>query len=187
MSPFTDYSVSTLVLPCHFDHSGRTSLTSSASQIRSAKQLDALAAVPPMASADRYTEVLTNADVATLKPLIDNGMGANTHGALASDLTYLEAWCRAAIGRPLPWLADPELVLEFIAHHLWDPNQKVIDPSNEMPVDVIEDPWKERSSRFGGQTLPRPSLGGSPRSQLCTSGKVPTLRSTIPALRRLSG
>jgi hypothetical protein len=97
MSPFTDHSVSTLVPPSHFDHPGRTPLTSSASQIRRAKQLDALAAVLPVASADRYADVLTNADVATLKPHIDNGMGANTHRALASDLTYLEAWCRAAI------------------------------------------------------------------------------------------
>jgi hypothetical protein len=59
-----------------------------------------------MASADRYAEVLTDADVATLKPLAHTRMGANTFCALA----YLEAWCRAATGRPLPWLADPELV-----------------------------------------------------------------------------
>ena len=53
-------------------------LANSASQIKRAKQLDALAAVLPMASADRYAEVLTDADVATLKHLADTGMGANT-------------------------------------------------------------------------------------------------------------
>jgi hypothetical protein len=55
-------------------------------------------------------------------------------------------------GRPLSWLADPELVLKFIAHHLWASDQKGIDPAHEMPDDVIEDPWKERFSRFGRQT-----------------------------------
>ena len=69
-------------------------MASSASQIRRAKQLDALAAVLPMAAADRYAEVLTDADVATLKHLADTGMGANTLRALASDLAYLEAWCQ---------------------------------------------------------------------------------------------
>jgi len=73
-----------------------------------------------MTSADRYVEVLTNANVATLKPLIDNEMRANTHRALASALAYLEAWCRAATGRLLAWLADPELVLKFIAHRCLD-------------------------------------------------------------------
>ena len=68
-----------------------------------------------MAAADRYAGILTDADVATLKHLADTGMGANTLRALASDLAYLEAWCRAATGRPLPWPDDPELVLKFIA------------------------------------------------------------------------
>ena len=54
-----------------------------------------------MAAADRYAEVLTDADVATLKHLADTGMGANTLRALASDLAYLEAWSLAATGGPL--------------------------------------------------------------------------------------
>ena len=87
-----------------------------------------------MAAADRYAEVLTDADVATLKHLADTGMGANTLRALASDLAYLEAWCHAATGRPLPWPADPELILKFIAHHLWDPEQKAIDPATACPT-----------------------------------------------------
>jgi hypothetical protein len=82
--------------------------SSPAKQLKRARQLDALAAVIPMSSADRYAEVLTDADVATLKHLADTGMGANTLRALASDLAYLEAWCRAATGGPLPWPVDPE-------------------------------------------------------------------------------
>ena len=79
-----------------------------------AKQLDAPASALPMASGDRDAEVLTHGDVATLKHLADTRMRANTLRALAC----LEAWCRAATGRPRPWLADPELVFKFIAHHV---------------------------------------------------------------------
>ena len=70
---------------------GQRVLSSPANQLKRARQLDALAAVIPMSSADRYAEVLTDADVATLKHLADTGMGANTLRALASDLAYLEA------------------------------------------------------------------------------------------------
>ena len=52
-----------------------------------------------MAAVDRYAAVLTDAGVTTLKHLADTGMGANTVCALASDLAYLEAWCRGATGR----------------------------------------------------------------------------------------
>jgi hypothetical protein len=83
-------------------------------------------------------------DFATLKHLAGTGMGANTLRALASDLAYLEALCRAAAGGPLPWPADPELVLKFVAHHMWDPDQRAIDAAHCMPDDVAEDhgDWK---------------------------------------------
>ena len=97
-----------------------------------------------MAAADRYAEVLTDADVATLKHLADTGMGANTLRALASDLAYLEAWSLAATGGPLSWPADPELILKFIAHHLWDPNQKAVDPAHGMPDAVIDELWDRK-------------------------------------------
>ena len=42
-------------------------MPSPAKQLKRAGQLDALAAVLPMAAADRYVEVLTDADVATLR------------------------------------------------------------------------------------------------------------------------
>jgi hypothetical protein len=51
-----------------------------------------------MASADCYAEVLTDADVATLKHLAHTRLGANRLRALA----YLEACCRIAIRHPLP-------------------------------------------------------------------------------------
>ena len=130
-------------------------MASSASQIKRAKQLDALAAVLPMAAADRYAEVLTDADVATLKHLADTGMGANTLRALASDLAYLEAWSLAATGGPLSWPADPELILKFIAHHLWDPNQKAVDPAHGMPDAVIDALWDRKVLKVNGPHAPK--------------------------------
>ncbi len=130
-------------------------MVSSASQIRRAKQLDALAAVLPMASADRYGAVLTDADVATLKHLADTGMGANTLRALASDLAYLEAWCLAATGRSLPWPADPELVLKFVAHHMWDPDQKAVDPAHGMPEDVVDELRQRKILKVSGPHAPK--------------------------------
>jgi hypothetical protein len=96
--PLEDLSVSIINPTSHFDRPGPTLLASSASQIRRAKQLNALAAVLPMALADRYAEVLTDADVATLKHLAHTRMGMNRLRALA----YLEVWCCAAIRHPLP-------------------------------------------------------------------------------------
>ena len=130
-------------------------MAGSASHIKRAQDLDALAAVLPMVAADRYAEVLTEADVATLKHLADTGMGANTLRALASDLAYLEAWSLAATGRPVPWPADPELVLKFIAHHLWDPDQRVIDPTHGMPEAVVEDLRERKILKAQGPHAPK--------------------------------
>jgi hypothetical protein len=140
-----------------------------------------------MAAADRYAEVLTDADVATLKHLADTGMGANTLRALASDLAYLEAWCRAATGRPLPWPADPELALKFIAHHLWDPDQKPSIRPMECPTTWLRTFGIARSSRSEDPMLLRPCPGGSPTGRPCTNGKALSRRSTIPVSGRLSG
>jgi hypothetical protein len=51
---------------------------------------------------DQLATRLTDDDVATLKHLAREGMGANTLRALASDLGYLEAWCELATGAPCP-------------------------------------------------------------------------------------
>jgi integrase len=130
-------------------------LTGSAPQIRRAQELDSLAAILPMASADRYAEVLTDADVRTLKHLADIGMGANTLRALASDLAYLEAWSLAATGRPLPWPADSELVLKFVAHHMWDVDQKAVDSAHGMPEDVMEELRRRKILKVNGPHAPK--------------------------------
>jgi integrase len=101
-----------------------------------ANQLDSIAAVLPPERRDTLASLLTQDDVATLKHLVDKGLGPNTLRAMASDLAYLDAWARAATGVPLPWPAPQPLLLKFIAHHLWDPIKKSEDPNHGMPDDV---------------------------------------------------
>ncbi|MDW9418531.1 integrase, partial [Sinorhizobium meliloti] len=62
--------------------------------LRRAEELDALDAILPFDRRDQLAALLTDDDVATLKHLAQEGMGENTLRALASDLGYLEAWCR---------------------------------------------------------------------------------------------
>ena len=49
------------------------------------QEIDAVASTLPMARCDRLTEILTEADIATLKHLSQQGMGENTLRALASE------------------------------------------------------------------------------------------------------
>lgn len=105
-------------------------------ETRRALQLDTLAAILPMGRCDRLAELLTDDDVATLKHLAREGVGENTLRALASDLAYLEGWAKAATGVSLPWPVPESLVLKFVAHHLWDPAKREIDPHHGMPAEV---------------------------------------------------
>lgn len=111
---------------------------------RRAEQLDTIAAVLPIDRRDKLAELLTDADVETLRHLVNEGMGGNTLRALTSDLAYLEAWSQAATGEPLPWPAPEALLLKFVAHHLWDPRRRETDPDHGMPRAV------EQTLRNGG-------------------------------------
>ncbi len=106
------------------------------SQPSRAVELDALDAILPFNRRERLAGILTDEDVATLKHLAKQGLGANTMRALASDLAYLEAWAFAATGKPLPWPAPEALLIKFVAHHLWDRHQQEIDPAHGMPLEV---------------------------------------------------
>jgi integrase len=101
-----------------------------------AEELDALDAILPFNRREKLAGLLTDEDVATLKHLAKQGLGANTMRALASDLAYLEAWAFAATGRPLPWPAPEALLIKFVAHHLWDRHQQELNPAHGMPQDV---------------------------------------------------
>jgi hypothetical protein len=65
-------------------------------------------------SAMMTTLLLSDADVATLRHLVESGMGANTLRTIASDLAFLERLALAATGAPLPWPAPASLVVKFI-------------------------------------------------------------------------
>lgn len=100
------------------------------------QQLDAIAAILPMERRDELAELLTDQDIETLRHLVNEGMGANTLRALTSDLAYLQAWSRAATGRSLPWPAPEALLLKFVAHHLWDPEKRQMDPEHGIQAHV---------------------------------------------------
>ncbi|MEZ0169499.1 tyrosine-type recombinase/integrase [Microvirga sp. TS319] len=104
--------------------------------LRRTNELDALAGILPADRREALAALLTDEDVATLKHLAEEGMGANTLRALASDLGYLESWALAATGFPLPWPAPEGLALKFLAHHLWDPVRRETDPGHGMPEAV---------------------------------------------------
>ncbi|MER9637959.1 tyrosine-type recombinase/integrase [Mesorhizobium sp. M0228] len=104
--------------------------------VRRAEALDALDSVLPFDRRDLLAEILTDDDVATLRHLAKEGIGANSLRALASDLGYLEAWSFAATGSPLPWPAPETLLIKFVAHHLWDSSRRESDPTHGMPADI---------------------------------------------------
>ncbi|PLW75753.1 hypothetical protein C0081_18160, partial [Cohaesibacter celericrescens] len=97
------------------------------------EQLDGLGAILPLDRATQLASLLSDDDIETLRHLAKAGMGANSLRALMSDLGYLEGWALAAIGTPLPWPAPQDLILKFIAHHLWDPSAT----SAEVPAATV--------------------------------------------------
>ncbi|OWV69644.1 integrase [Rhizobium sp. R634] len=117
-------------------------------------QLDTIAAVLPMERRDELAELLTDQDVETLRHLVNGGMGENTLRALTSDLAYLQAWSLVATGRSLPWPAPEALLLKFVAHHLWQPEQRDIDSHHGMPAEVEQSLRDQRFLRSSGPHAP---------------------------------
>jgi hypothetical protein len=119
-----------------------------------AEALDTIAAVLPMNRRDRLAEILTDQDVETLRHLVNEGMGENTLRALTSDLAYLEAWAMAATGSPLPFPSPEALLLKFVAHHLWLPQQREIEPDHGMPAGVEAELRQQGFLRVSGPHAP---------------------------------
>jgi integrase len=103
---------------------------------RRIEELDTIAAVLSLERRDELAELLTDQDVETLRHLVNQGMGENTLRALTSDLAYLQAWALAATGAALPWPAPEALLLKFVAHHLWRPEQREVAADHGMPAAV---------------------------------------------------
>ncbi|UXS05540.1 tyrosine-type recombinase/integrase [Agrobacterium tumefaciens] len=119
-----------------------------------AQELDTIAAVLPIERRDELAELLSDEDVATLRHLVNQGMGDNTLRALTSDLAYLQAWSVAATGQSLVWPAPEALLLKFVAHHLWDPEKKKADPGHGMPEDVTNNLREQGFLRAVGPHAP---------------------------------
>ncbi|MCX2699087.1 site-specific integrase [Ochrobactrum chromiisoli] len=130
------------------------SSSSSGSIEKRTETLDTIAAVLPMNRRDMLAGILTDEDVETLRHLVNEGMGENTLRALTSDLAYLEAWSKAATGNPLPFPAPEALLLKFIAHHLWRPQQREIEPDHGMPSAVEEELRQQGFLRVSGPHAP---------------------------------
>jgi len=130
------------------------SSSSSGSIEKRTETLDTIAAVLPMNRRDMLAGILTDEDVETLRHLVNEGMGENTLRALTSDLAYLEAWSLAATGNPLPFPAPEALLLKFIAHHLWRPQQRELEPDHGMPASVEADLHQQGFLRVSGPHAP---------------------------------
>ncbi|MEO1151672.1 MAG: tyrosine-type recombinase/integrase [Pseudomonadota bacterium] len=94
---------------------------------------DELVTFLPVATAESLSPVLTLDDVETLRHLHKKSIPENTLRAIASDLAYLEAWHLAATSTHLSWPASEEVVLKFIAHHLFDPVHRKDNKGHGMP------------------------------------------------------
>jgi integrase len=121
---------------------------------RRADELDTIASVLPIDRRDELAELLTDQDIETLRHLVNEGMGENTLRALTSDLAYLQAWSLAATGASLPWPAPEALALKFVAHHLWQPEQREVDPQHGMPAAVEKSLREQGFLRSSGPHAP---------------------------------
>lgn len=116
--------------------------------------IDALAGFLPLAARDRLAETLTAAEIDTLTHLARAGTGPNSLRALASDLAYLEAWARASTSAPLVWPASEATILRFIAHHLWDKEERERNPEHGMPEEVAAELRAEGRLKSTGPHAP---------------------------------
>lgn len=90
----------------------------------------------PLRTAESLSTFLTQEDAATLRHLHRKSIPDNTLRAIASDLGYLEAWHLAATGTHLSWPASEDVVLKFLAHHLFDPAEQKMNEIHGMPGEV---------------------------------------------------
>ncbi|WP_282610846.1 tyrosine-type recombinase/integrase [Pelagibius sp. Alg239-R121] len=104
--------------------------------VDSSDRLGSLISVVSFERQDLVTDLLTDADLNTLKHLARKGTPENSLRALTSDLAYLEAWCLAATDQALTWPAPESLALKYVAHHLYDAAERARDPNHGMPPEV---------------------------------------------------
>ena len=117
-------------------------------------------------------------------------MGENTLRALASDLAYLESWAMAATDDALPWPASESLALKFVAHHLWDPAKRAVDPLHGMPAGVAARLHTGVLRSAGPHAPSTVKRRGRPSKHSANGWSVPTsarVRSSGPSTRWEAG
>ena len=115
-------------------------------------RLGALISVVSSERQDLVAELLTEADLNTLKHLARKGTPENRLRAPTADLAYLEAWCLAATGTALPWPAQDGLALKFVARHLYEAAERACDPEHGMLAAVTPDDFVGRCDAACTQT-----------------------------------
>ncbi|MEO0566500.1 MAG: tyrosine-type recombinase/integrase [Pseudomonadota bacterium] len=115
----------------------------------------------PIQTAESLSTHLTADDAATLRHLHRKSIPDNTLRAIASDLGYLEAWHLLATGVHLNWPAGEDVILKFIAHHMFDPAEQMLDPNHGMP-----DPVREQLKGIAKLQAPLPHAPSTVRRRL---------------------
>ena len=141
---------------------------------RRAVELDTIASVLPIDRRDELAELLTDADIETLRHLVNEGMGANTLRAITSDLAYIEAWALAATKRSLAWPAPEALLLKFVAHHLCvgAPSTHIVASTTHFRAPPRPQCSKKAAARTWQRPFPRRSQteSRSQHSSRCARG-----------------
>jgi hypothetical protein len=115
-----------------------------------AEALDTIAAVLPLERRDELAELLTDQDVATLRHLVNEGMGKNTLRPC------LPAGLVAGGHRHHPPLASTglALLLKFVAHHVWNPEKRKTDPDHGMQAEIEESLRRQSFLKSSGPHAP---------------------------------
>jgi hypothetical protein len=89
-----------------------------------------------------------------LRHLVNEGIGENRLRVLTSALAYLQAWSLATTKDALPWSVPKALLLKFVAHRLWQPQQREVDPHHGMPAAVAQSLREQSFLRSTGPYAP---------------------------------
>ena len=110
--------------------------------------------------------VLSEID-ATIRHVGNTTTPLNTLLAIRKDVQYIDAWCWAAFGTALPFPTPSDYLRAFIAHHLFDVEERRRNPAHGMPA-AVEQTLIER----GIKRNPGPSARATVVRRLSTIDRI---------------